>query len=67
MGFLQESSRPHGTYGNDDDENDHHCSGNECKQLADLGPAEISLFTPEQSVVAWSVDVIHPELHVVGV
>lgn len=67
MSFRQGSSLAHGANGNDDDENDSHRSGYECNQLADLGPAEISLLSPEQSIVAWRVDVVHPELHVVGV
>lgn len=57
----------HGANRDDNDENDSHYSGNECKQLAHLGPALVSLFTPEQSIVPWSVDVVHPELHVIGV
>lgn len=47
VSFLEEASLAHGANGNDDDENDSHCSGYKCNQLADLGPAEISFFTPE--------------------
>lgn len=60
-------SRPHHANRNDDDQNDGHDSANERKELADLGPAKVGLFTPEKCIVAWSVDIVHPELHVVGV
>lgn len=46
-GPLSGALRAHKANRNDDDENDSHRSANECNQLADLGPAEVSLFTPE--------------------
>lgn len=64
VGFL---SRPHCANRNDDDQNDGNYSANECKELADLGPAKVGLFTPEKCIVAWSVNIVHPELHVVRV
>lgn len=47
VGPLSGSLWAHEADRNDDDENDSHRSANECNQLADLGPAEVSLFTPE--------------------
>lgn len=66
-GILGRSPSPNGAYNNDDDQNNDQRGANESEEFADLGPAKVSLFPPEESVVAWSVDIVHPEVHVVGV
>lgn len=66
-GILGRSPSPNGAYNNDNDQNNNQRGANECEEFADLGPAKGSLFPPEESVVAWSVDIVHPEVHVVGV
>lgn len=58
---------PNGANNNDDDQNDNQRGANETEEFADLCPAKVSLFPPEESIVAWGVDIVHPEVHVVGV
>lgn len=66
-GLLGGASSPNGANNNDDDQNNNQRGTNESEEFADLGSAKVRLFPPEQSVVAWSVDVVDPEVHVVGV
>lgn len=66
-GFLEGSLSTNGANNNDDDQNNNQRSTNECEEFADLGPSKVSFFPPEESVVAWSVDIIHPEVYVVWV